>query len=79
MNYEKRCYLNQSIEVIFLDLQSYNPEYNMTLQPTSSDISGRQDLQSDSSEYNITLLPTLSDISGIQDLQSYSPENNITL
>ena len=71
---QRRCYLKQPTPVIFLDLQSYSSEYNITFQPTSSDISGIQDLHSDSSEYNIALQPKSSEISGIQDLQSYSPE-----
>ena len=71
---QRRCYLNQPTQVIFLDLQSYSPEYNITFQPASSDISGIQDLQSDSSEYNIALQPTSKDIQDRQDLQSYSPE-----
>ena len=65
--------------MIFLDLQSYSSEYNITFQPMSSDISGIQDLHYNSSEYNIALQPTSSDISGIQDLQSrvkhYFPNN----
>ena len=71
---QSKTLLSKQRQVTFLAYRAYNPEYNITLQPTSSDISGIQDLQSDNSEYNITFQPSSSDISGIQDLQSYSPK-----
>ena len=61
------------------DVQSFTPEYTITLQTASRDIAGIKDSQSYSPACAITIQTASSDIAGIKDSQSYSPECAITL